>query len=153
MIQTTSLLLRAGLIILALPLTCRAWNQTHFEFYKNTHFGPCAIPPSNATTPIPDVGSGVPLPTNANLSSVEFCNRFWNYTVLPSVPEDGAFSLTWLNVFVNIVLWIISNVALMLWYKKQDRDGELDDLDSVPLVDPSCGFFPLHLAEPQVNLL
>jgi hypothetical protein len=146
MIQVTSLLLRAGLIILALPLACRAWNQTHFEFYKNTHFGPCAFPPSNATTPIPDVGTGDRLFTNASLSAVEFCNRFWNYTVLPSVPEDGAFSLTWLNVLVNIVLWIISEVTLILWWKNKTDDGDIDHyLDSVPLVDPSCGFFPLHL--------
>ncbi|KAJ6613695.1 hypothetical protein B0H10DRAFT_1951327 [Mycena sp. CBHHK59/15] len=121
------------LVVLALPLLSAAWNQTHFELYKNTHFGPCA--PANATAgaPIADDGAGASLKTNGSLSAAAFCDRFWNYTVLPSTPEDGAFGLSWVNVLVNIVFWVISAVTLLLWHRK-NRGQDLDTYEIAPLL-------------------
>ncbi|KAJ7279438.1 hypothetical protein C8J57DRAFT_1303332 [Mycena rebaudengoi] len=102
------------LLLLALrPLLCVAYNQTHFELYKNTHFRPCPSKrPRNATVPVAD--HGAPLLNNASLSAVAFCDRFWNYTVLPTMPEDGAFRLSWVNVVINVVSGVISSLSMFL---------------------------------------
>ncbi|KAJ7225185.1 hypothetical protein C8J57DRAFT_1590463 [Mycena rebaudengoi] len=102
-----------NLLLLSLPPLCIAYNQTHFELYKNTHFGPCPPKaPRNATVPVAD--QGYPLLNNASLSAAAFCDRFWNYTVLPTMPEDGAFRLSWVNVVINIVVGVISAVSMFM---------------------------------------
>ncbi|KAJ6553036.1 hypothetical protein B0H19DRAFT_1072520 [Mycena capillaripes] len=102
------------LFLLALrPLLCVAYNQTHFELYKNTHFRPCpSKAPRNATVPVAD--QGAPLLNNASLSAVAFCDRFWNYTVLPTMPQDGAFRLSWVTVVINVISGVISALSMFL---------------------------------------
>lgn len=84
-----------------LALQVCAHNATKFALYKNSHFHPCpSTRPPKATLPIPDKHTAH-LPTNASLSPAAFCDRFWNYTVLPSEPTNGAYGITWINAFMN----------------------------------------------------
>ncbi|KAJ7510652.1 hypothetical protein B0H11DRAFT_1955624 [Mycena galericulata] len=85
-----------------------AYNSSTFPLYKNSHFRPCPTTrPSSATTPVPDKHPYA-LHTNGSLSAGAFCDRFWNYTVVPSTPTPGAFAMTWVNSLMNIVSAVIS---------------------------------------------
>ncbi|KAJ7649610.1 hypothetical protein B0H17DRAFT_1147694 [Mycena rosella] len=89
-----------------------AYNSTTFPLYKNSHFGPCpTTQPLSATTPVPDKHPYA-LHTNGSLSASAFCDRFWNYTVVPSAPTPGAFGMTWVNSLMNTVS-AVATVASM----------------------------------------
>lgn len=102
---------------------------SHFALYKNTHFGPCpTTAPENATLPTPDTSSGNDMPNNASLSHDAFCNRFWNYTVLPSAPTPGAFSLSWANTLINMVVYPL---YIFSAHAANDKAYAWDSIDNV----------------------
>ncbi|KAH8806702.1 hypothetical protein DL96DRAFT_1764543 [Flagelloscypha sp. PMI_526] len=112
-------------ICLALLTGAMAANSTQeFLLYKNTHFGPCSASLSSIFS---HENSGNEIRpgifTHRRLSADDFCNRFWNYTILPSAPTEGAFVYTWANALINFA----SNALLLFSYGTYGGDDDDDD--------------------------
>jgi len=105
-------------VLFILPAFVAAFNQANFTLFKNTQFGPCdpSVFPTN--TSAPPSSTGDPQGSNytfstTSLTAFQFCDSFWNYTVIPTTPNDAAFSFTWLSCLSNCVSFLIS--ALLLY--------------------------------------
>jgi hypothetical protein len=100
-------------VLLILPPTVAAFSQANFTLFKNSPFGACN--PSNNNSFSPPTGqsasSGGFYSTNA-LTATQFCNSFWNYTVIPTQPTDAAFSFTWVSCLSNCISFLISSFLL-----------------------------------------